>query len=80
MAKKEKYQFLDVIIKRTYIIPIYDKERTKINGWPLSTVIEDWFERVPLDSFHATRDNHYIGGSSKVIETKPTKIIETKDT
>jgi len=79
VAKKKKYQLLEVIFKRTYIIPLLDEKRTRINGWPLSTVIEDWFEHVPMDSYHATRDTHQVHGSTIMIEANTKEIIESKD-
>lgn len=78
MSEKKKHQILEVTMKRTYIVPIHDKKRTKINGWPLSTVIEDWFKNCSLDSYHATRDGHFIHGLTTVTDIKEKEIITTK--
>lgn len=71
-----KAKILRVTITRDYIIPMRDDEKTHINGWTMDKVIEDWFERNSIHSYHATRDGHRIGNSEKMVDTE---IIETID-
>ena len=68
--KEEKFKILKVMVEESYYIPIYDDERTKINGWSMEQVIEDWFKRHSMSSYHATRDAYLIGGSKKMISTE----------
>ena len=65
---KKKNTILEVTFTVQYIIPMIDDERTKINGWTIDLVIEDWFKNHPLDQHHVTRDGHRIGNSKKLID------------
>jgi hypothetical protein len=67
---KEKFKILTVTVEQKYYIPMHDNERTKINGWTIEQVIEDWFKTHPLGSHHATRDAHIIGMSQKCIKVE----------
>lgn len=68
--KEEKFKILKVLVEQVYIVPMVDDERTRINGWTIEEVIEDWFQDHSLNSFHATREGHLIGHSKKVIKTE----------
>ena len=63
----EKYKILRVTVTEDYLIDMIDDERTKINGWTLEKVIEDWFTTHATTPYHATRDGHRIGNSKKFI-------------
>lgn len=63
---KQKYKVLEVTYTRQYIVPMIDDERTKINGWSMKDVIQDWFYNHDLNSHHATRDGSRIGNSVKL--------------
>jgi hypothetical protein len=67
---EEKFKILRVTITKDYLIPMHDDTITKINGWTLEQVIEDWFKRYPLDMYHATRDGHEIGHSERFIHSE----------
>lgn len=73
---EKKFKILKVTIEENYLIPMIDDERTKINGWSLETVIEDWFTRHATTITHATRDTYKIGNSRKFIKSE---VIETID-
>ena len=79
----EKFKIIQVTIKKQYYIPMVDddtvdedvgKLRTRINGWTIDEVIEDWFKRHDINLYHATRDSYHIGNSDTVedIEALPT--------
>ena len=72
----ENYKVLKVTVEMNYLIPIHDDEITKINGWSMEEVIENWFKDHPLSGYHATRDSHEIGGSKKFIKSEIIKSIE----
>ena len=76
----EKYKILKVTIEEQYYIPIFEdeegNEKTKINGWSLKQVIKNWLQNFSLDSYHATRDSHRIGGSRTYIRSE---VIENKE-
>jgi len=76
--KEQKYKILRVTVVQQYYIPMINDERTEINGWKMDEVIKDWFDDdYPIDSYHATRDTHRIGNSSKVIGTE---VVDPEDT
>lgn len=59
---------LRVTITEDYIVNMIDNKKTKINGWTMKQVIDDWFKNHPLDSHHASRDGHRIGNSRKLVK------------
>ncbi len=65
---EEKYKILKVTSTRHYLIPMVDDRRTKINGWTIEQVIEDWFIRHGMDRCHASRDGHRMGNSKRFID------------
>ena len=67
---EEKFKILKVTIEESYFIPMLDDERTKINGWTLEKVIEDWFTTHATTTYHATREGHRIGNSRKFIKSE----------
>jgi hypothetical protein len=73
---EKKFKILKVTIEENYMIPMIDDERTKINGWSLDTVIEDWFTTHTSTMYHATRDGHRIGNSRKFIKAEVIKTID----
>jgi len=68
MPKEEKVKILKVTITQHYLIPMLDGKRTKINGWDMEQVIQDWFVDHPIYMGHVTRNGHLIGNSEKVID------------
>jgi len=77
--KESKYKFIKATIEKLYIIPMIDEERTEINGWDIETVIQDWFKDYPLDSYHASRNSHEVGNSSKLIHTEVIDFTTAKE-
>lgn len=71
---KTKFVYLRVVSES-----IYAFREHEINGWSTEQVIKDWFEDHSLRMFHATRDSHAIGNSSKVIEVKEISDLELKE-
>lgn len=67
---KEKFKILKVTVEQKYYIPMYDDERSQINGWTMEEIIEDWFKRFSLGHTHATRDGHLIMGAEKFIKAE----------
>jgi hypothetical protein len=67
---EEKIKILTVTVEQKYYIPMYDDKRSKINGWTVEQVIEDWFKTHSLGSSHATRDAHIIETSQKLIKVE----------
>jgi hypothetical protein len=68
MAKKTKTPklvILEVTLKQTYAF-----REGQINGWPVDTVINDWFKNHALFEHHATRDACKIGNSEKLVSIK----------
>lgn len=77
MPKKERFKILKATMEVKYYIPMPDEEiikegtneqRTSINGWTMSEVKKDWFERNDINRYHATRNGMEIGGSKKIIK------------
>lgn len=64
----ETYKILKVTVEQLYLVPMLDEERTKINGWTMDQVKEDWFVTHSINSAHATRDAHQVGYSGTVID------------
>lgn len=63
--KKKEYTYLKVTSETLYFF-----ETGSINNWNTQMVIEDWFHRFPLNMFHASRDSHRVGYSTKLIDVK----------
>lgn len=65
-----KGKIIKVTFEEHYYVDMYDEEKTKINGWSIGVVIQDWFmnKRYPMGSFHATRDGHLIGNSKQYVK------------
>lgn len=66
--KNKKYKILKVTLEKMYLIPMYDEERTEINGWDMDTVKKDWFGDI--NRSHATRDTYEIGYSKKILHVE----------
>jgi hypothetical protein len=62
------WKILKVTVEEFYLVPMLDEERTKINGWTMDQVKEDWFVTHNINSPHATRNSHQIGYSGKVVD------------
>ena len=73
---EKKFKILKVTVEENYFIPMIDDERTKINGWTIEEVIEDWFTRHGSLSYHATRDGHRIGNSRRFVKSEVTETID----
>jgi len=65
-----KIKILRVTMTQDYAIEMYDDKRTKINGWTIQEVIDDWFKKYSLRAYHATRDTHEIQGARQFIEAE----------
>lgn len=82
MPLKERFKILKVTMEVEYYVPMPDKdlvddngeEITSVNGWTMSKVKEEWFERYDINRYHATRNYSEISGSKKII-----RIEEMKD-
>jgi len=72
----KKYKILKVTYEIDYIIDMHDDKISKINGWTIKQIIEDWFNNHNVASGHATRDGHEVGGSRKFIKAKVINIKE----
>lgn len=70
MAKEEQEGFvrLKVTMEVEYFVPIHKGEVTKVNGWTIDEVKQDWFEDHNINGYHCARDASLIGGS-KVIKS-----------
>ena len=66
----EKIKVLRVTTTTDYYIKMIDDERSEINGWTIDQIKEDWFDKFPMDAYHATRDGHRIGNSRKVVKVE----------
>jgi hypothetical protein len=67
---EEKFKILKVTVEEKYFIPMSDDKISKINGWSIEEIIEDWFITHASTSYHATRDSHRIGYSKKFIKSE----------
>lgn len=63
----KNYKILKVTVEEFYLVPVLDEEITKINGWTMDQVKEDWFVTHNINSSHASRNAHMIGYSKKVV-------------
>jgi hypothetical protein len=70
---EENYKILKVMVEEQYFIPMYDDKISKINGWSIEEIIEDWFITHASTQYHATRDGHRIGNSRKFIKSEIAK-------
>lgn len=43
------------------------------NGQTFEQVVSDWFENYDINRYHATRDSHAIGNSTKIISYEEVK-------
>ena len=75
MADERKFKIITVTMTQDYAIEMYDDKRTKINGWTIQEVIDDWFRKYSLRTYHATRETHEIQGARKFIEAE-VKVLE----
>jgi len=78
MAKK-KFKILKVTFQQFYLIEMFDKDITEINGWSIDQVIKNWFEDHSLSSYHATRDGHVIGNAKKLVKHEVISESEFRD-
>ena len=67
---EEKFKIIQVTFTKDYYIPMHDDTKTKVNGWTIKEVIEDWFKRCGCPWVHASRDSHEIGNSMKYVSYK----------
>lgn len=72
----KEYKELKVTMEVSFLIPMCENGDTKINGWTIEEVIEDWFGARRLNGSHRTRDAQEIGGSKKIIKTQLVSIGE----
>ncbi len=63
----KNYKILKVTVEKLYLVPMLDEKRTKINGWTMDQVKEDWFVTHNINSPHASRNGHEIGYSGMVV-------------
>lgn len=63
----KKYKRIKVTFEEEYIVEMYDDETTRINGWTIDEVVNDWFINRGFIPHHATRVSHEIYGSKKYI-------------
>ena len=75
----EKGKILRVTTTEDYWIDMVDDKRTKINGWTMEQVIEEWFKNYSLGSHHASREGHRIGNSRKFIRCEIVEEITKGD-
>lgn len=64
------YKTIFVTVEIPYVVPMIDGTRTEINGWTVDKVVADWFQHHNINSHHATRDSHRLGGGMKIIGTR----------
>ena len=71
MAKAdEKTRLIEVTMTVQYFVPMHNDTVTKINGWTLEEVINDWFLKNGLNGYHATRGHFEIGNSKELLDVK----------
>lgn len=65
-----KYKVLRVTFQEDFIIEMNDDKISKINGWTIDEIIEDWFKNNNIDAYHATREAYRVGNSRKYITSE----------
>lgn len=65
---EQKFREIKVLVEETYLVPMIDDTRTAINGESLKQLKVDWFQSYDINSHHATRDSHRVGGGRRVIK------------
>ena len=53
---------LEVTVKQRYLLDEIP------NGWTIKQCIDDWFHAHNINSAHATRDYHRVGGGDEVLD------------
>ena len=72
-------KYLKVTTTALYVVEMIDSERTMVNGWPMETVINDWFhrkDRHDINGNHAARDGAFVGNTIKI---KSIEVIDDID-
>lgn len=67
---EEKFKIVEVTMTVQYMVPMHNDTITKINGWTLEEVINDWFLRRGCNGYHATRNSFEIGNSKEIVDVK----------
>ena len=70
MNDKRKYKILRVTITQDYIVEMCDNQRSKLDGRTIPELIEEWFIKHPVGSYHATRDACKIGNSGEFLNVE----------
>ena len=63
----KKRQSIFIKVTTTHLYAFEDKQ---INGWDVSQVIDEWFNKFDIEVTHASRDAHQIGASGIVINAQ----------
>jgi hypothetical protein len=66
----ENFVRIKVTMEVEYFVPMQTETVSKVNGWTLEEVIDDWFTRHNINHSHATRDYSLIGNSKKILSTE----------
>lgn len=82
---EKKYAVLRVTLTEDYLVPISGSPEvigegtvTEINGWTLDEVNQSWFRDFNINSGHASRDFHRLGGGRKVLGVDLVALSEVK--
>jgi hypothetical protein len=70
MGEEKNIKIIRITSTTDYYVKMIYKDKTSINGWTIEQVKQDWFENTPLDAYHATRDQHRIGNSKKLLKVE----------
>ncbi len=75
----KNYKILKVTVEELYLVPVLNEEITKINGWTMEQVKEDWFVTHNINSSHVARDAHMIGHSRNIVNIEELDDIPERD-
>jgi hypothetical protein len=62
-----KYKEIKVTMEVSFLVPMHDDVTSKVNGWTVDEVKDDWFVQSNINFHHFARDASQIGGSKKIL-------------
>lgn len=64
------FKEIKVTMEVSFLVPMHDEVVSKVNGWSIAEVAEDWFTRHNINFKHFGRDANQIGGSKKILKVE----------
>jgi len=62
----DKFQVVRLTMQVDYVFPVTEGGLT-LNGWTMKELVKSFFKKFNINSYHASRDSHQLGGSKKIL-------------